>query len=256
MSAKLFSELILVSDNLLHLWLHNVWKLCNQKALGWGGVAGSEAWWLEIKAKYLLLRVWLNVCSLFIRCSWEWAWGEAGTHDPAVECRGDKGHESSRPGRLTLTSEIWLVDTVGVCRCCKKKTLKWVSPYFIASYPGPTSAWVRGYIFYSCRKLDFQFYSCSSFTVVHAQLAREVLDESARAIKPGVTTDELDRIVHQVHGLWTKLTKLLLFLQSHSLHPMQRDSWVASFPGPTQLSVAYWKWWKAGRGLGTRITLQ
>jgi methionyl aminopeptidase len=30
------------------------------------------------------------------------------------------------------------------------------------------------------------------------QLSREVLDIGARAIKPGVTTDEIDRIVHEV----------------------------------------------------------
>ena len=28
------------------------------------------------------------------------------------------------------------------------------------------------------------------------QVGREVLDKAARAIKPGVTTDEIDRIVH------------------------------------------------------------
>ena len=30
------------------------------------------------------------------------------------------------------------------------------------------------------------------------QLAREVLDEAAKAIKPGVTADEIDRVVHEV----------------------------------------------------------
>lgn len=30
------------------------------------------------------------------------------------------------------------------------------------------------------------------------QLAREVLDVAARAIRPGVTTDEIDRMVHEV----------------------------------------------------------
>ena len=29
------------------------------------------------------------------------------------------------------------------------------------------------------------------------QVAREVLDAAARAIKPGVTTDEIDRVVHE-----------------------------------------------------------
>ena len=30
------------------------------------------------------------------------------------------------------------------------------------------------------------------------QLAREVLDEAAKIIKPGVTGDEIDRVVHEV----------------------------------------------------------
>ena len=30
------------------------------------------------------------------------------------------------------------------------------------------------------------------------QLGREVLDLALKAVKPGVTTDELDRIVHEV----------------------------------------------------------
>ena len=29
------------------------------------------------------------------------------------------------------------------------------------------------------------------------RIGREVLDEAARAVRPGVTTDELDRIVHE-----------------------------------------------------------
>ena len=37
------------------------------------------------------------------------------------------------------------------------------------------------------------------FIVVFSmQLAREVLDIAAGAIRPGVTTDEIDRIVHEV----------------------------------------------------------
>ncbi len=35
--------------------------------------------------------------------------------------------------------------------------------------------------------LSFQF----------AQLGREVLDIAARAIRPGITTDEIDRLVHE-----------------------------------------------------------
>ena len=33
---------------------------------------------------------------------------------------------------------------------------------------------------------------------LHRQLGREVLDEAAKAIEVGVTTDEIDAIVHQV----------------------------------------------------------
>jgi hypothetical protein len=38
-------------------------------------------------------------------------------------------------------------------------------------------------------------YRLSSFLFI--QVGREVLDVAARAIKPGVTTDEIDRIVHE-----------------------------------------------------------
>ena len=33
---------------------------------------------------------------------------------------------------------------------------------------------------------------------LYKQLAREVLDEAAKVIKPGVTADEIDRVVHEV----------------------------------------------------------
>ena len=36
------------------------------------------------------------------------------------------------------------------------------------------------------------------YTFPYQQLAREVLDAAARAIKPGVTADEIDRVVHEV----------------------------------------------------------
>lgn len=35
------------------------------------------------------------------------------------------------------------------------------------------------------------------------QLAREVLDEAAKAIKPGVTGDEIDRVVHEVTTIYS-----------------------------------------------------
>lgn len=39
----------------------------------------------------------------------------------------------------------------------------------------------------------------------YCQIAREVLDAAARVIRPGVTTDEIDRVVHEatiVAGLY------------------------------------------------------
>jgi methionyl aminopeptidase len=33
------------------------------------------------------------------------------------------------------------------------------------------------------------------------KFGREVLDAAARAVKPGVSTDEIDRIVHEVRRL-------------------------------------------------------
>lgn len=44
-------------------------------------------------------------------------------------------------------------------------------------------------------------FSCTNKHSMHflcEQLAREVLDEAAKAIKPGVTADEIDRVVHEV----------------------------------------------------------
>ena len=38
---------------------------------------------------------------------------------------------------------------------------------------------------------------------VACKLGREVLDEAAKAIAVGVTTDELDRIVHEVRACGT-----------------------------------------------------
>lgn len=37
--------------------------------------------------------------------------------------------------------------------------------------------------------------SCSN--ECHIQIAREVLDAAAHVIRPGVTTDEIDRVVHE-----------------------------------------------------------
>ena len=36
------------------------------------------------------------------------------------------------------------------------------------------------------------------FNIYTRRLGREVLDAAHRAVKPGVTTDEIDRIVHEV----------------------------------------------------------
>lgn len=38
-------------------------------------------------------------------------------------------------------------------------------------------------------------YSCLQQFVL--QIAREVLDAAARVVRPGVTTDEIDRVVHE-----------------------------------------------------------
>lgn len=35
------------------------------------------------------------------------------------------------------------------------------------------------------------------FTNLYLQIAREVLDAAARVVRPGVTTDEIDRVVHE-----------------------------------------------------------
>ena len=41
---------------------------------------------------------------------------------------------------------------------------------------------------------------CSLVCMI-TQLGREVLDIAAAAIRPGVTTDEIDRLVHEVRSL-------------------------------------------------------
>ena len=46
------------------------------------------------------------------------------------------------------------------------------------------------------RGCAFLIYVRTSFLI--PQLGREVLDLALKAVKPGVTTDELDRIVHEV----------------------------------------------------------
>lgn len=40
-------------------------------------------------------------------------------------------------------------------------------------------------------------YSQRNYFPQFAQLGREVLDIAARAIRPGITTDEIDRLVHE-----------------------------------------------------------
>jgi methionyl aminopeptidase len=37
-----------------------------------------------------------------------------------------------------------------------------------------------------------------SYYKTNLQLGREVLDEAAKVVKVGVTTDEIDRVVHEV----------------------------------------------------------
>ena len=39
----------------------------------------------------------------------------------------------------------------------------------------------------------------------YQQLAREVLDEAAKVIKPGITADEIDRVVHEVNNYRVKM---------------------------------------------------
>ena len=48
------------------------------------------------------------------------------------------------------------------------------------------------------------------------QVGREVLDAAARAVKPGVTTDELDRIVHE--ATIAAGAYFLLFIDNFILH--------------------------------------
>lgn len=64
------------------------------------------------------------------------------------------------------------------------------------------------------------------------RLAREVLDIAAAAVKPGVTTDEIDEIVHKAcierDVRFELLTFLLLFILSRPLGSsscLQRDYW-------------------------------
>lgn len=51
-----------------------------------------------------------------------------------------------------------------------------------------------------CLVLTLQFHFPNVFCFIsyyHLQIAREVLDAAARVIKPGITTDEIDRVVHE-----------------------------------------------------------
>lgn len=50
----------------------------------------------------------------------------------------------------------------------------------------------------SCIFLVIPKLSNLSFPIKTVQLGREVLDEAAKIVKIGVTTDEIDRVVHQV----------------------------------------------------------
>lgn len=58
---------------------------------------------------------------------------------------------------------------------------------------GKTQTWYKN-LFGLFSNLDIQV-SCSNKCRI--QIAREVLDAAARVIRPGVTTDEIDRVVHE-----------------------------------------------------------
>lgn len=43
----------------------------------------------------------------------------------------------------------------------------------------------------------FLLYHSPSYNLLMNQIAREVLDVAARIIRPGITTDEIDKVVHE-----------------------------------------------------------
>lgn len=49
---------------------------------------------------------------------------------------------------------------------------------------------------WALQHLILAFSSCDSF-LRYLQIAREVLDAAARVIRPGITTDEIDSVVHE-----------------------------------------------------------
>lgn len=44
---------------------------------------------------------------------------------------------------------------------------------------------------------DVVYFDFRVIDLYHVQIAREVLDAAARMIRPGVTTDEIDKVVHE-----------------------------------------------------------
>lgn len=77
--------------------------------------------------------------------------------------------------------------------------------------------------FLSCNAIGLHFplifFLGSYLNIFCYQIAREVLDAAARVIRPGVTTDEIDRVVHEATiaaGLcllgFTVYLNLLVFL--------------------------------------------
>lgn len=57
----------------------------------------------------------------------------------------------------------------------------------------------------------FNVWRCCLFICIYLQIGREVLDAAARIIRPGVTTDEIDAVVHEATIAAGTLIKLLLF---------------------------------------------
>ena len=52
---------------------------------------------------------------------------------------------------------------------------------------------------------------------IHLQFGREVLDIAAAHVKPGVTADEIDRIVHEVSMIAPLHIHLHLHIHTHTI---------------------------------------
>ena len=58
-------------------------------------------------------------------------------------------------------------------------------------------------------------------SVAFLQLAREVLDIAAKAVRVGITTDEIDRIVHEVNSelIMKRTTSIVNFCMKKNMRP-------------------------------------